>query len=223
LVISHLNETSPTLRQLSLELLLSREDWTKQLLAAMQSGSVNKSQLPLANRQILLKSSNKEIQQQAQTIWNADTSNRAAVIKKYRVALTLTGDPLKGQAIFEKNCIVCHTFKGRGATVGPNLTPLSDKTPEDFMVAILNPNDVIEPRFTAYNIDTKDGRSLTGIVKAETATTMTVVLAGGNTENVLRGDVAEIRASKLSLMPEGLEQNMAPQDLANLIAFLKAK
>jgi len=222
LVMAHWTTMSPTLRQASLEMLLSREEWTKQLLAAMQSGSVNKNQLPLANRQLLLKSANKEIQQQAQAIWKSDSSDRAAVIKKYRAALSLTGDPSQGHAIWAKNCIVCHNFRGEGATVGPSLTPLTDKTPEDFLIAILDPNDAIEPRFTAYNIDTKDGRSITGIMKSETATTMTVALAGGNMETILRSDVEEIRASGRSLMPEGLEQGMTPQDLANLISYLKS-
>jgi putative membrane-bound dehydrogenase-like protein len=222
LVLSRWSTLSPSLRQLSIELLLSRDEWTKQLLTAMKSGSVKPNQLPLANRQILLKSSNKEIQQQAQTIWDTDSSDRAAVVKKYRVALTLAGDPLKGRAIWAKNCVVCHYFRGEGAGVGPNLGALTDKTPEDFLVAILDPNDAVEPRFTAYNIETKDGRSLTGIIKSETATTLTVAQAGGTMETILRGDATEIRASGLSLMPEGLEQNMSPQDLANLIAYLNS-
>ena len=222
LVMSHWNTMSPTLRQAGLELLLSRDEWTKQLLTAMQSGTVNRNQLPLANRQLLLKSANKDIQQQAQAIWKTDSSDRAAVIKKYRVALTLAGDPLKGRAMWAKNCVVCHYFRGEGATVGPNLAALTDKTPEDFLVAILDPNDAVEPRFTAYNIETKDGRSITGVMKTETATTMTVALAGGNTETILRSDVEEIRASGRSLMPEGLEQNMSQQDLANLIAYLNS-
>jgi putative heme-binding domain-containing protein len=136
--------------------------------------------------------------------------------------LSLPGDPLKGRAIWAKNCVVCHYFRGEGAGVGPNLGALTDKTPEDFLVAILDPNDAVEPRFTAYNIETKDGRSLTGIVSAENATTLTLMQAGGTHETILRSDISEIHASGLSLMPEGLDQNMSPQDLANLIAYLNS-
>lgn len=221
-VIAHWNTMSPSVHQFAIELLISRDEWTKQLLTAMQSGSINRNQLPLANRQVLLRNANKEIQQQAQAVWSNGNSNRREVIQKYRVALSLPGDPVKGQAIFQKNCIVCHTFRNKGASVGPNLGVLTDKTPEDFLVAILDPSDVIEPRFTAYNIDTKDGRSFTGIIKTETPTSTTIALASGATETILRSDIAEIRASKLSLMPEGLEQNMNPQDLANLIAYLNS-
>ena len=223
LLLSRWSRVPPSLRQGTLEVLLSRDDWTKKLLAAMQSHAIQRSQLPLANRQLLLKSSNKEIQQMAEALWKSDSSNdRVAIVNKYRPALSLPGDPLKGRAIWAKNCVVCHYFRGEGAGVGPNLGALTDKTPEDFLVAILNPNDVVEPRYTAYNIETKDGRSLTGIVSAETATTLTLVQSGGTHENILRGDIEEIRALGLSLMPEGLEQNMSPQDLANLIAYLNS-
>ena len=88
-------------------------------------------------------------------------------------------------------------------------------------MAILDPNAAINPNFLAYNIDTKDGRSLTGIIKGETASSLTVVQGGGVVETLLRSDLQEIRASQLSLMPEGLEQSMAAQDLADLIAWLK--
>src|SRR6185436_18168347 len=179
LLLSRWNRLPPSLRQGSIEVLLSREDWTKKLLAAMETGAVGRNQIPPANRQLLLKHSNREIKQQAELTWKSDsTTDRAAVVKKYRVALTLPGDPLKGRAIWAKNCVVCHYFRGEGAGVGPNLGALTDKTPEDFLVAILDPNDAVEPRFTAYNIETKDGRSLTGIVNAENATTLTLVQAG---------------------------------------------
>src|SRR4029079_12241517 len=76
------------------------------------------------------------------------------------------------------------------------------------------------PRFIAYNIETKDGRSLTGVVSAETGTTITLVQGGGTVEKILRSDIQEIHASGLSMMPEGLEQSLSPQDLADLIAYL---
>jgi putative heme-binding domain-containing protein len=99
---------------------------------------------------------------------------------------------------------------------------LADKTPGDFLLAILDPNAAVEPRFISYDIETKDGRSLSGIINAETATTLTLVQPGGIQETILRSDTAEIRATGLSLMPEGLEQAMGVQDLADLIAYLKA-
>ena len=84
-----------------------------------------------------------------------------------------------------------------------------------------DPNAVIEPKFAAYEVETKDGRSLHGVVKNETATSLSVAQANGLEEKVLRSEIKKLRASTLSLMPEGLEQAIAPQDMADLIAWLK--
>ncbi|MEY2429872.1 MAG: hypothetical protein QOJ40_2757, partial [Verrucomicrobiota bacterium] len=223
LLLSAWNRLPPSLRQGGVEVLLSREEWTKPLMAAVESGVVGRNELSLANRQMLLKSSNKQIVQAAERIWKSNPSgNRAEVIAKYRSALSLPGDAYQGRTIWANNCVICHYFRGEGNNVGPNLGALTDKTPADFLTAILDPNAAVEPRFVAYNIETHDGRSLTGVVNAETATTLTLVQAGGTQEKILRSDLAEIRASGLSLMPEGLEQNMTPQDLANLIAYLNS-
>ena len=108
-----------------------------------------------------------------------------------------------------------------GHAVGPNLAEFAGKSVEDFVVAILNPNAAIEPKFVAYEIETKDGRSFSGIVRGETATSLSLVQTGGVEEKLLRSDIKQLRASNLSLMPEGLEQAITPQEMADLIAWLK--
>jgi putative membrane-bound dehydrogenase-like protein len=220
LVLAKWETLSFAIRPAALALLLSREDWTHQLLSAVESGKVGRNEVPLANRQLLAKSRNQEVRALAEKIWPLRSSDRAEVIKKYEPALKLIGDPFKGRAVWAKNCVICHYFRGEGASVGPNLGALTDKTPADFLTAILDPNAVVEPRFVAYNLELKDGRSLTGIISAETATTLTLAQAGGTMEKILRSDITEIRPSRLSLMPEGLEQNIGIQDMANLIAYL---
>jgi putative heme-binding domain-containing protein len=72
-----------------------------------------------------------------------------------------------------------------------------------------------------YNVEMKDGRSLSGLVTEESATGFTLVQAGGLTQTLRRADVAEMRASTLSLMPEGLEQAMSPQETADLLVYLR--
>jgi putative heme-binding domain-containing protein len=149
------------------------------------------------------------------------SDNRAEVLARYQSIVGMKGDAAKGAAVFAGNCASCHAFGGQGHAVGPDLGGFRDKSVQDFLVAILDPNAAIEPRFVSYAVETKDGRSLTGIIRAETATSLTLAQGGGVEEKILRGDIAEIKAGNLSLMPEGLEQNMAPSDLADLIAYLR--
>jgi putative membrane-bound dehydrogenase-like protein len=222
ILLSDWPHRSPALRTRILGALLARDEWIGDLLDAVARGLIAPSEIPPANRQRLLKHKNEALARRAAGLLAAGQSaSRAEVMAKYRDAITLTGDPGHGRPVFATNCASCHAIGGAGHAVGPDLTAFRTKSPQDFLVAILDPSAAIEPRFINYQVETKDGRSLSGVVKAETASSLTLVQGGGLEETILRNDIAEIRASNLSLMPEGLEQNMTPQDLADLIAYLK--
>jgi putative membrane-bound dehydrogenase-like protein len=223
LLLANWKLLSPSLRAPVIEILMSREEFTKSLLAAVEKGDIQANEISAADRQRLLKSPNAAIQKQAAGVLNANGSaSRGEVVAKYQPATTLAGDAARGRMHFEKNCTTCHLLRGQGHAVGPNLAALADKPPGDFVLAIMDPNAVVEPRFVSYNVETRDGRSLSGIISAETATTLTLIQPGGITESILRSDISEIKATGLSLMPEGFEQAMNHQDLADLIAYLKS-
>jgi len=224
LLLADWKQLSPALRAPILEILLSREEFTRALLDAVRSRTVQASEISAANRQRLLKHPNPAIQKEAAAVLKTGViHSRAEVMARYAGAAALTGTPAKGELLFVKNCTPCHFLKGHGNAVGPALAALVDKTPGDFLLAILDPSASIEPRFIAYNIETKDDRSLTGIISAESSTSLTLVQPGGIKETILRSDITEIRANTLSLMPEGFELAMSQQDLADLIAFLKKR
>ena len=221
-LLAEWNGFSPGLRSAIVTLLLTREQWIDDLLSATETGTVSPNEISLPYRQRLLKYPAAPIRDRSAKIFiGSRSAGRAEVLAKYQVVASLSGHPETGPALFEKNCAPCHAYRGRGHEVGPNLGEFAGKSVADFLVAILDPNAAINPNFLAYNIQTKDGRFLSGIVKGETASSLTLVQGGGVVENILRGDVQEIRASQLSLMPEGLEQSLAPQDLADLVAWVK--
>ncbi len=223
LILADWSLRSPSLRTTIIDALLTRDEWTGELLAALEGKTVSTTEISLVNRQRLAASKNEAIQKRAAAIFESSKpEGRAAVVAKYKVVNDLTGDRAHGAAVFEKNCSSCHAFRGVGHAVGPDLAALHDK-PADYLVYnILDPSAVIEPRFINYQVELKDGRTLSGIINGETATSLTLVQGGGAKEKILRSDIAEMRAAKLSLMPEGLEQAMTPQDLADLIAHLKS-
>src|SRR5205807_49822 len=82
------------------------------------------------------------------------------------------------------------------------------------------PNREVAPNFLSYTIETKDGRTLDGIIADESAASLTLKRAEGVTETVLRRDIAQISGSGLSLMPEGVETAVSIEQMADLIAFL---
>ncbi|HKS35850.1 MAG TPA: neutral/alkaline non-lysosomal ceramidase N-terminal domain-containing protein [Verrucomicrobiae bacterium] len=211
----------PTLRGLIVSTLLSRVEWTNALLDRLEKDAVAPSEISPANRQRLLQHKNAGIKHRSETLFAANRTDRAAVLAKYGNVARLTGVVARGAEVFEKNCAQCHAFAGQGHAVGPDLSAFRTKGVEDFLVAILDPAVAIEPRFINYQIEMRDGRSLSGVITAETATSLTLVQGGGVEEQIIRGDIVEIRASNLSLMPEGLEQGISAQQMADLIAYAK--
>jgi putative heme-binding domain-containing protein len=205
-----------------LEILLSRDEGMRKVLDGVEQGLIKPAEVPISKRQALLKHADEKIRQRAIALF-PQNQDRAKVLARFSDVPKLSGDSERGAQVFAKLCVSCHSFKGQGVAVGPDLMPLGDKTPQDFLLAILDPSSAIEPRFIQYNIETKDGRSLSGIIRAETAGSLTLVQGGGVEEKILRSDIVEKRASNLSLMPEGLEEGNTSQDFADLIAYLKAR
>jgi putative heme-binding domain-containing protein len=89
------------------------------------------------------------------------------------------------------------------------------------LVAIFDPNRAVEPRYLNYVVATKSGLVVTGILASETSTGLTILSADGKKHDLLRSDVDELAATGKSLMPEGMERDLPPQDVADLFSFLQ--
>ncbi len=150
------------------------------------------------------------------------SSDRAEVIAKYIGVEKLTGDAGRGHKQFQALCIPCHRLRGEGSEVGPDLGMVADKPVEWLLTAILDPNQAVEARYRAWTIRLKSGDELSGLISAETANNIVIKMAGGLEHAVLRSDIEVMTQSKLSLMPAGFESALGPQDLADLLRWLRA-
>ena len=151
------------------------------------------------------------------------TERGAKVVKEFAPAIELKGDASKGKVLFKTHCAACHQFLGEGNDVGPNLVAaLPNKSAEDLLTSLFDPNREVDPRYVNYQALTADGRQLTGIVAVETPTSVTLKRADGATDTVLRANLDSLRSTKLSLMPEGLEKQLKHQDVADLFAYLRS-
>ena len=145
---------------------------------------------------------------------------RQAVVDSFRPALAMEGDRSAGAAVFKKLCASCHRLGNEGIEVGPDLLALADKSPESLLIAVLDPNRAFETKYASFTIATNDGRVLNGLVSNESATAVTLRRQDGKEDVLLRSQIDEMAASGQSLMPEGIEKDLKPRDLADLIAFL---
>jgi putative membrane-bound dehydrogenase-like protein len=160
----------------------------------------------------------------AKKLFGQASSDRAAVVNDYMVSATvMKGDAKRGQQVFAMVCTACHKHGEMGVDVGPPLADVKVKPPEALLSDILDPNRMFEARWSAYQIDTKDGRILSGLVTAESADNVTVAMMGGATETLARSAIKEMKSLDRTLMPVGLEAAISKEQMADLLAFLGGK
>ena len=222
-MLSDWSRRAPSIRAAIITTLLARDAWTSRLLQAVDDEIISPAELSAANRQMLVAHKNDAIRERAAKLLPpVDNRQRAAVVARYKGVAELTGDAVKGAEVFKAACAVCHDYLGQGVAVGPNLKAYYNKSASDFATAILDPNAAVEPRYVSYTITTGDQRTLVGVIANESAASLEVVQPGGIRETILRTDIEAIRATGLSLMPDGLEGAISPQAMADLIAYLKS-
>ncbi len=221
LIVKEWKGLPPETRRAALDVLLSRPEWTLQLLAAIAEKQIPTSDVDSNAIALLKKHSSKAVQERAAEVFDSTTlARRSEVVEQYRSALDLLGIPDQGRIVFRKNCAGCHKSNGEGYELGPNLAAMKNRGAEAIILNVLDPNREVNPQFLNYVLNTTDGRTLTGVVAAESAAAITLKRAEGQGSEVLRADIEELRSTGLSLMPEGFEKQLDPQDMADLIAYL---
>src|SRR5438552_2543664 len=111
----------PSLRTEVLSALLSRIEWVRELLEAIQSGRIAAAEVSPVHQQRLLRHAEEKIRQQAVRLFAARNPDRQKLIENYAVVNHLTGNAERGAALYRQNCLACHQLKGEGNSVGPDL------------------------------------------------------------------------------------------------------
>ncbi|MFV0443858.1 MAG: PVC-type heme-binding CxxCH protein, partial [Planctomycetaceae bacterium] len=209
---------TPTIQQELVDRLQSRSIWVPPLLAAVESGAVEASRISTYRRTQYLQSTSAEIKMLAEKLFAADRpSPRAEVLSRYRNVPEQTGDRTRGQSAFVRECQTCHRLGAIGHDVGPNLATIRNRNRKEIMTQILDPNREVAPNFLQYIAVTEAGESVTGIITAESPHSLTFRSPDGRERALLRSEIEELRSSGVSLMPEGLEQKITPDEMADLL------
>jgi putative membrane-bound dehydrogenase-like protein len=214
---------SPVIRETVLGALLAHPTQLEGVIAAMESGALPAAALNPQRRLVFTKLADANLRDRAAKAFAATESNRPAALAKAQAALALAPQPAHGRAVFKQLCATCHRLEQEGVTVGPDLLDIKKQPKENIVFHIVAPEAEVAPAFTPYACETKDGQTFAGILTSETATSITIRQPGGIDETVLRADVKSLAALPGSLMPPGLDAAMSPQDLSDLLAFLKGE
>ena len=221
LLLGSWSEYVPSLRNEVVGLLLGRRTWIGPLLDAAQNGTIAAAQIPPTRRTALLNDRDPAIRSKAAALFAGETVGpRAEAIALYKPALETPGDLDRGKVVFDRECLVCHRIGTRGHEVGPNLAGVRRRTAEEILTSILDPNREVSPEFLEYLVAIDDGRVASGLVASETPTGVTLRGREGAEQTILRRNVVEISSTGKSLMPEGIEQTVSPEEMADLIAYL---
>ncbi|MBL9091356.1 MAG: dehydrogenase [Planctomycetaceae bacterium] len=225
-VLSVYAQLEDELKPAAVELLTSRDVWAKQLLDAVDSGTIPKDAVNVNQVRKLLKLGDKELTSRVEANWGKLRTDRnpqrEQVVNKMRdLVRNGHGDAVRGQAVFSRLCGQCHKIHGQGQDVGPDITVNGRSNFEQLLSNVFDPSLVIGGAYQPRIVSTGDGRVLTGLLVEDSPQRVVLKLQGGKLETIARDNIDEVETSKLSLMPEGVETQYKPQEIVDLFAFLR--
>jgi putative membrane-bound dehydrogenase-like protein len=216
----------PAVRVEAVNLLAGRKQWARELLAAVGRNEVPRTDLHNHTILRIRAFRDRQLNAQIEAVWgkvrDRTPAELDALIERMRATLFQgPGSFAQGRKVFESQCAKCHRFEGTGHDVGPSLDG-GARDIEYLLVNILDPNRVVGqpyfPRFVAL----KDGRVETGLLAGEDAHSITLKTENDALKIIPRKDIEELTVQEKSLMPEGLSNNMSPQDFRDLIRYVMA-
>ena len=213
------------LQSQAIELLTQRTAWSLALLDAINAGRVPPDALNLNQIRKLLRSQHDELVRNVKARYGVVREGRNPARDQVIALLRSTlrahpGDSRAGADVFKRLCAQCHKIYGEGQDVGPDITANGRNSYEQLLSNVFDPSLVIGASYQSTLVATNDGRVLTGLLAEDSPGRIVLKLQGGKLETIARDDIAEIKQSPLSLMPEDLEKQLSPREMSDLFAFL---
>lgn len=192
------------------------------LLDAISSNQIQPTSLNWPQKVELMNHDISAIRNRARELLIENISTREDAIKKYKAALNIAGVSASGERVFQNSCAICHQIGGKmGKAFGPDLATIRNRDPQFILADIINPNRAIADGYEGWKIQLKNNTTQTGLIVNETSSTITLRMGADQHSTIPRTDIQSIEAIDISAMPEGLENGMSVEDMANLLAYLK--
>ncbi len=208
--------------------LVSRKEWAAELFAKLDAGTFPKADVTVDHARAAVAFNDPDLTKLVEKHFGklAPTAGeKRARIDALNAMLgrEKPGDPAKGKAVFTKACAACHQLFGEGGKVGPDLTTTDRKNRGSLLASVVDPSGYIRPEFVTQTVNTTDGRTLSGVVTAQSETEVTLATYADNkaaSVTVTRKEIDKLSASGLSLMPEKLLDTMTEAEIRDLFAFI---
>jgi putative heme-binding domain-containing protein len=214
-------------RAVAQTLLLSRKNWSLQMVEAVERGAVSKENVPadLVRRLAVLK--DQRLSDAIRRVWGevkgATTEEMRREIERLgSVVRNGKADPYAGKKLFTASCANCHSLFGKGGSVGPDLTSYRRDDLGAMLLNVVNPSAEIREGYENHVVVTESGRTLTGVLLEQDPKTVVLRTPDGQRVAIAREDVAEMSVSGVSLMPEGLLKGLTDQQVRDLFGYLRS-
>ncbi|MEM7477446.1 MAG: PVC-type heme-binding CxxCH protein, partial [Planctomycetota bacterium] len=224
LLVQAWEKSSPQLRKTIVAALLGHEAGCRRMLEKISDGQIRMEALSQEAKTQLLEHPNASVAELAKQVI---VMRRAGSETKSRIDAYLKGmngeaDFDSGQKVYESQCAKCHSLERDNKRVAPFLGTILNKPDASVLVDILDPSQKIDPEYQNYIVLTKDGRTLSGLLTSESATSIVLSKDREKREVLLRRDIEAMKASETSFMPSGLGDQIDPSAMRDLLRFLRA-
>ncbi len=216
------------LRPVAASLLASRAAWARDLMAAIDRGSISPDALPEEAIARLRWHQDSQVRQFVSRHFPEESSSVEQLEQRIdslgRLIREAAGDPLKGREIYHgrASCGKCHRLYGNGGDVGPDLTPYHRHDLRGMLLALVHPSAEVREGFENYTVVTLDGQVLGGLKLRQDERLLMLKDAEAQVHTVPMEEVDELLPARNSLMPEGLLDGLDDQELRDLFAFLSS-
>ena len=228
-VIAKLGAISASEKVAVVSTLVSRPAWAGRVLEAVASGKMARSELNSFHARQIRGFNDATLSRRLGDVWGASRDSDAGKLaqmaqwkKRLPPDVLARADKTRGRVLCNNLCGVCHTLNGEGGKIGPELTGSGRDNLDYLLLNILDPSATVAREYQLVTLNMKDGRSLSGFIRSRTERIVTLQTLA-EVLSLPTGDIAETENSTLSLMPEGLLEALAENDVRDLIAYLMQK
>ncbi|MFN0056284.1 MAG: PVC-type heme-binding CxxCH protein [Planctomycetales bacterium] len=210
------------------DVLFSRAPTSLALLQLVDEKQIPATEIPLEQLRPLASLANDEVNALVRKYWGniqpGTPEEKLADMRRFSNDLRAgTGDAGRGKELFNKHCGTCHKLREEGTALGPDLTNTVKGDPVSLLASIVDPNAVVRREFLSYVVITKTGVVATGLLIEQDGASVTLVDAKNQRTRFPREQIDELTESPASLMPEKLLEQLSPQELRDLFAYLQSK
>ena len=203
--------------------LSSRSSYGRRLMDALENETIPKRDVPAYSARQL----HRVVGSGFLEVWGPITrasAEKTASMAKYATLLDnetiAAADVGRGRATFDRLCGVCHQMYGDGGLIGPELTG-SNRTELDYLLTnIIDPSGDIQDDYKTVMVTTRDGRTYSGTVAAESERSLTLRLVGQSAVVISQSDIQSRDVFPQSMMPEGLLDPFTDRQVSDLVAYL---